>query len=167
MSEPEIVRGGAELLDACRPLWLAMRDHHGTVAPEFGPLRGDDESWTIRRAQYEGWLQDPRSFVLLARDGDSGEPLAYAFVRTEEMSGSTWQHDGVAADLESLSVAPAARGTGLGAQLLDLVREECEREGYFELWITAVAGNEGALRFYEREGFTPAYVVLRDTRRTP
>ena len=33
-----------------------------------------------------------------------------------------------------------------------------------QLYITAVAQNAEALRFYEREGFTPAFVVLRDTR---
>jgi GNAT superfamily N-acetyltransferase len=161
----EIVRGGAELLDAVRPLWLAMRDHHGEIAPELGTLRGDDDSWRRRRAQYETWLQDPRAFVLLARNAD-GACIAYAFVRAEDGRSPTWEGEGSSLDLESLSVAPQARGTGVGGRLLALVREEVDRRGYDGLYITAVAANSGALRFYDREGFAPAFVILRDTRHT-
>lgn len=52
----------------------------------------------------------------------------------------------------ALYLAPEARGHGLGAQLLDAVRDGTQR-----LW-TFVA-NEGARRFYARQGFA-------ETRRT-
>ena len=158
----EITRGGRELLDEVRPLWLALRTHHHEVAPELGPVRPDDETWRRRRADYERWLDDARSFVLLARRG--GTALGYAFVRTEAINSSTWEHEGVAADLETLSVLPEARGTGLGARLIALVRDEVAREGYAQLYVTVVAQNRDALRFYERNGLEPAFVVLRDTR---
>ena len=158
----EITRGGRELLDELRPLWLALRTHHYEVAPELGPVRADDDTWRRRRAAYERWLEDERSFVLLARR--DGRAVGYAFVRTEEIESTTWEKDGVAADVETLSVLPEARGLGLGARLIALVREEVARCGYEELYITVVAQNADALRFYEREGLTPAFVVLADTR---
>jgi GNAT superfamily N-acetyltransferase len=161
----EIVRGGAELLDAVRPLWLALRTHHGEIAPQMGPVRDDEGTWRRRRAQYEGWLADDRCFVLLARR--DGRAIAYAFVRPDAFSSTTWAQEGTRLDLETLSVLPTARGRGLGTRLIALVREEVERGGYDGLTLTAVATNRDALRFYEREGFTPTFVMLRDTRRRP
>jgi GNAT superfamily N-acetyltransferase len=154
----EITRGGRELLDEIRPLWLALRDHHHGVAPDFGPVRADDESWRRRRAQYEQWLADERSFFLLARGGGHG--IGYAFVRTEEIESPTWEKDGVSAILETLSLLPEARGSGLGARLVALVRDEIAQRGYGQLVVTAVAGNRDAIRFYEREGFTPAFLTF-------
>jgi GNAT superfamily N-acetyltransferase len=159
----EITRGGIELLDQIRPLWLALRNHHNKIAPDLGPIREDDESWRRRRAQYEAWLADPRAFFLLARR--QHRAVGYAFVRVEALGSPTWAGDGDAADLETLSLLPEARGTGVGARLIALVREEVERQGYAQLSLTAVATNHDALRFYEREGFTPTFIVLRDTRR--
>jgi GNAT superfamily N-acetyltransferase len=98
--------------------------------------------------------------VLLARR--DGRAVGYAFVRAEETDSTTWEKDGVSADLETLSILPEARGSGLGARLIALVREEVARQGYEQLSITVVARNAEALRFYEREGFTPAFVVLTD-----
>jgi GNAT superfamily N-acetyltransferase len=113
--EIEIVRGREELLDAPRPLWLALRDHHHAVAPDMGPVRSDDETWTRRRAQYAAWIaEDERAHFLLARR--DGHVVAYAFLRPIASSSVTWaiEHDGL--DLETLSVAPEARGTGIGGQ---------------------------------------------------
>lgn len=156
----EITRGGRELLDELRPLWLALRTHHHEVAPDLGPVRADDDTWRRRRAAYDGWLEDERSFVLLARRG--GRAIGYAFVRAEEIKAATWEKDGVAADLETLSILPEARGLGVGARLIALVREEVARQGYEELYVTVVAQNADALRFYEREGLKPAFIVLAD-----
>jgi GNAT superfamily N-acetyltransferase len=156
----EITRGRDELLDEIRPLWLALRDHHHGVAPDFGPVRADDDSWARRRAQYERWLADERSFFLLARS--DGDTVGYAFVRTEPVESPTWQKDGVGCVLETLSLLPDARGSGLGAQLVELVREEVARQGYRQLTLTAVASNLRSIAFYEREGFTPAFLTFVD-----
>jgi GNAT superfamily N-acetyltransferase len=161
----EITRGRDELLHEVRPLWLALRTHHGEIAPGMGPVRDDEDTWGRRRAQYESWLADERCFVLLARR--DGRAIAYAFVRPDPFTSITWADEGTRLDLETLSVLPEARGTGLGARLIALVRAEVDRGGYDGLTLTAVATNADALRFYEREGFTPAFVVFRDTRRTP
>jgi ribosomal protein S18 acetylase RimI-like enzyme len=158
-----ITRGGRELLDEVRPLWLALRTHHNAIAPELGPVRDDADSWRRRRGQYEEWLADPRAFVLLARRHTHA--LGYAFVRPDTRSSPTWEGEHEVLDIETLSILPEARGTGIGARLIALVREEVEAKGYGELRLTAVATNRDALRFYEREGFTPMFVVMRDTRR--
>jgi GNAT superfamily N-acetyltransferase len=160
----DIVRGGRELLDDVRPLWNALREHHGAVAP-YRQLRDEPTSWARRRAQYDAWLADGDAFVLLARDRAGGAALAYAFVRPEAVRTTTWSRDVRLLELETLSVAPAARGRGIGAALLERVRAVHDAGGYDGIQLTAVAGNDDALRFYEREGFAPMYVILQDTTR--
>jgi GNAT superfamily N-acetyltransferase len=160
----EVVRGREELLDAPRPLWLALRDHHHAIAPELGAIHDDDESWARRRAQYVQWLaEEERAFFLVARR--SGALVAYAFARPVPYSSPTWTGEHDQLEIETLSVEPSERGTGIGAHLIALAREEVETRGYQGLSLVAVAANRDALRFYEREGFTPAFVILRDTRR--
>jgi GNAT superfamily N-acetyltransferase len=166
----EIVRGGVEDLDDLRPLWLALRTHHHEVAPELGPVRGDDETWSKRRAQYEKWLTtDPRNLVLIARDDDdNGRAIGYAFGLVVDVDSATWASDGVQVlEVETLSVLPEARGGGVGRRLLQGLRDEVAARGYDRLALTVVAANRDALRFYEREGLTPEFVYLRDTRGTP
>lgn len=161
----EIVRGGRELVAELRPLWLALRTHHHEVAPGLGPVREDEDSWRRRRAQYEGWLTtEPRNFVLLARR--DGRAIGYAFARIADASSPTWDGDHVVLDVETLSVLPEARGAGVGARLLSLMREEVAARGYDRLTLTVVAGNRDARRFYEREGLEETFVILRDTRGT-
>jgi GNAT superfamily N-acetyltransferase len=163
--DAEIVRGRVEDLHELRPLWLALRTHHHEVAPDLGPVRGDEDTWRRRRAQYEQWLtSDPRNFVLIARRG--GRAIGYAFALIADSSSPTWDGDKVILDVETLVVAPEARGAGIGSKLLALMREEVARRGYDRLTLTVVSANRDALRFYEREGFAPAFTILRDTRGT-
>lgn len=162
----EIIRGGEELLDAPRALWLSLRDHHHAIAPELGAIREDEDTWTRRRAQYAAWLAEgDGAFLLVARRGD--QVLAYAFIRPVQRTSTTWATEHRELDIETLSVSSEARGSGIGARMIALVREEVARGGYGGLQVTAIAQNAGALRFYEREGFAPEFIHLRDTTRKP
>lgn len=157
----KIARVGPEGLEELRPLWLALRDHHGRVMPQLGPVRDDEDSWRQRRADYERWLAEPGAFLLVARE--ERRALGYALVRPSDEVSATWPRGGRTALLESLVVAPDARGAGLGSALLSSVRDECTRRGYEMLTVGAVTGNREAIRFYEREGFAQEAVLLRDT----
>jgi ribosomal protein S18 acetylase RimI-like enzyme len=162
----EIIRGGEELLDAPHALWLSLRDHHHAIAPELGAVRSDDDTWTRRRAQYAAWLaEDNGAFLLVARRDE--QVLAYAFIRPVRHTSTTWATEHDELDIETLSVSPEARGSGIGARIVALVREEVDRGGYGGLQVTAIAQNVDALRFYEREGFAPEFIHLRDTTRRP
>jgi ribosomal protein S18 acetylase RimI-like enzyme len=52
-----------------------------------------------------------------------------------------------------LVVKPAYRGRGLGKMLLDRHFEICRKRGVKKVRLEVRHGNEGALRFYQREGF--------------
>lgn len=59
-------------------LWNALREHHTALAPTLDSPRSREESWARRRAQYETWLAEPGSFVLVAEQ--AGSPIGYAMV---------------------------------------------------------------------------------------
>jgi GNAT superfamily N-acetyltransferase len=54
--------------------------------------------------------------------------------------------------LETLVISDDARGAGMGRALLAAAREHLADWGVRVMKISVVAGNEGALRFYRREG---------------
>lgn len=54
--------------------------------------------------------------------------------------------------LETLVVAGGARGTGVGRELLNAARQRLAEWGLHVMTISVIVGNEGAMRFYCREG---------------
>jgi GNAT superfamily N-acetyltransferase len=71
---------------------------------------------------------------------------------------STWDIGERVAEIESLSVLESERGQGVGARLVSAARDL----GADRLLVSVVHANVGALRFYEREGFRPFYVLLME-----
>lgn len=139
--------GDLELLE---PLWNALREHHAAVVPGLGSPRSRAESWRRRRQQYERWLSEPDSFALIARR--TARPIGYAMVHLRDGS-PTWPLSERAGELETLSVLPEERGTGVGSALLAAVRGALSELGATELSLHVVPTSPDVLRFYERHGF--------------
>lgn len=140
------------------PLWNALREHHTALAPTLDAPRPREESWARRRAQYETWLAEPGSFILIAEQ--TGAPVGYAMVRLRSAS-PTWSSNELGGEIETLSVLPEMRGGGIGGALLQAVRERLEPLGLGELSLHVITGNDDATRFYERHGFKPFATWLR------
>ena len=156
-----IDRGGADDIAALRGLWLELHHHHQSVAPQSGEFTDDETSWAVRSASYREWLADPRSFLLLARDGDA--LVGYALVRVFESGpdlNDSWRVPEVIAEVETMLVTAVARNTGLGSLLLEEVDTELDRQGITEVLVGLMPGNDGAQRLYERRGFKPRWLVL-------
>lgn len=145
-------------LDRLEPLWSALRLHHASIAPGFGPPRERSDSWRRRREEYGRWLAEPGAFALVAER--LSEPAGYAMVRPRHGS-ATWPLSEPAAELETLSVLPSERGQGIGSALLDAVGAELAASGISALSLLAVAGNDQAIQFYERHGFKTAAIWMR------
>jgi len=128
------------------------------VVPSLGggtPPRGLADAWERRRAKYQGWLEDPGTFFVVAER--KGAVVGYAFV-TVAQGFAAWA-TGPIANLETLSVVSGHRRSGLGAELLDAVWSRLAERGVREMAITAAIGNVDSRRFYERHGFKQAFVV--------
>lgn len=138
-----------EDLESVAPLWKAMVDHHRLLAGHGLPIRDSDEAWTMRRQEYRGWLDDGSGLLLVARFRGSDPPGGYAFLRTMA-SGPTFDFGfGGRGEVESLVVAPSARGAGIGTALLGRPAVNCgdsdARTGASVSW-TSIAARVGSTR---------------------
>jgi len=162
MAEFVIEQHDPRRVDVLRPLWLAMTHHHGAVTPEWGPVRDDEDSWARRRADYVKWLAEPDAFCLVAWR----EHVAVGYVLVTVNSGSpTWASVTRFGYVESVSVLPEARGAGIGAALLRAAEDHLATLGVEHVELTVVAANADARRFYEREGYSEAFVTMQRRRR--
>ena len=146
-------------LDTLEPLWNALQEHHARITPELAPgtpKRAGDEAWARRRAKYERWLRGPDSFFVIAEEG--GSPVGYAFV-TVGPGYAAWATGERLAELETLSVLPAARGAGIGTALIEAAWSRLAGLGVEDMAITTTTTNVDSHRFYERHGFEQRFVV--------
>ncbi len=149
----------AARLDALEPLWNALQAHHSEITPMLGertPKREVADAWRMRRAKYESWLRNADTFFIVAET--AGEPVGYAFV-TVGPGYASWETGERLAELETLSVLPGHRGSGVGAALLDAVWIRLGTLGVEDMAITTTTTNVDSHRFYEREGFRQGFVV--------
>lgn len=91
---------------------------------------------------------DPPCFeAMLAFDGEKAVGLALYFYEF-----STWRGQrGVY--VQDLYVSPAARGRGLGRELIDAVRQRAAEQGARYVKLTVYDRNPAALAFYHAMGF--------------
>jgi ribosomal protein S18 acetylase RimI-like enzyme len=157
-----ITRAGAEALDRLRTLWLELHHHHQAVGgAALGPYVDDETSWTACRATYAKLLAGDGFALLAEREGELvGYALVAVMPASETLFDDTWRVGARVAEIETVSVAPAERGAGIGSALLDRVDEELAAAGIEDVLIGAVATNAGAIRLYERRGFRPAWLYM-------
>ncbi|GEP11544.1 GNAT family N-acetyltransferase [Methylobacterium gnaphalii] len=111
-----------------------------------------DERASRRSIRYS--LRSPTMSVLAAviEDGE-GEVLVGAATLERRRGGKI-------ARLASIAVASSRSGQGLGGLLLDAAEAEARRHGCTRLRLEARTGNHGAIRLYERYGYT--YYATKD-----
>ncbi|HQR80256.1 MAG TPA: ribosomal protein S18-alanine N-acetyltransferase, partial [Actinomycetota bacterium] len=100
----------------------------------FGPTAWSAES-------FWGELARPDRYYVVAQGGD--EVFGY---------GGLWLVP-PDADVQTLAVSAAARGQGLGRQLLDHLVDEAKARGCRRLHLEVRADNAEAIRLYESAGF--------------
>lgn len=145
------VRAAASL-DEVAELWKSLVRHHYAVGPSIsrvGEPIGPERSWLARRRQYATWSREP-GWLLLVAERD-GEVVGYAAARITP-SASAWDFGDRVGRLETLAVAPADRSHGLGTAIVNEVRRHWRDAGVRAATVTVIAGNDDALRFYERLG---------------
>ena len=88
---PELIRGDASRIDELEPLWLALREHHGSVTPAWGALHPAGESWAMRSESYRELMatwQWPASFLaivdLIVLPGHRREGIGVALLNAIE-----------------------------------------------------------------------------------
>jgi ribosomal protein S18 acetylase RimI-like enzyme len=153
--ERRIVELGVGDVDLVEGLWKELFAHHHEVTGGERPGRDPEESWRMRRAQYVKWLTAGEGMLFLVPgEGAEQAPLGYACLRVGR-SGPTWDLGETVGDLETLSVAAAARGSGVGTELIEHCRNRLAALGAHWWTVSVVTANERAAELYAREGFRP------------
>jgi ribosomal protein S18 acetylase RimI-like enzyme len=157
MAEVTVREIGIAELDVLRELWRALHRYHAEIGSH--PLVDDEEAaWGRRQATYRGWLEHGEAFALLAERG--AHLLGYAVVHLHDGPDDTFPLGARWAEIYSLSVAPEARGLGVGTRLLDAIDARLTALGIRDVSVAAMAENAAALRLYQRRGFIPREIVL-------
>ncbi|MEV0370569.1 GNAT family N-acetyltransferase [Streptomyces sp. NPDC050636] len=110
-------------------------------------------------ATFRAQIADPSITVLLA-DGTEGKALGYALARVKNRPGSALTHSDVILSLDQIAVVPDAARSGVGAALLEAVREVGRAAGCRRLVTDVWYFKEGARAFYQAAGFRPMNVLL-------
>ena len=109
--------GSSEDLDLLEPLWVAVHHRHQEAMPELAPYVADAATWRARRALYEELLAKPDTLLVLALVDDKpvGYGLTHVFGTQDTWIEDTWRTGDRIGEIESLSVLPEYRGSGLGS----------------------------------------------------
>ena len=152
----------AEDLHLVEPLWVAVHHRHAQSMPELEPYVSDAETWAIRSALYRDLLAKPDTLLLMALHGDDavGYGLAHVLAVEDTWIPDTWRTGERIGEIESLSVLPAYRGSGLGSTMLDCLEEHLRARGAQDLILGVLPGNDDARRLYERRGYRPTWLYL-------
>jgi GNAT superfamily N-acetyltransferase len=160
--EWQLRTGGAADLDLVRPLWVAVHHQHAQTMPQLAPYVSDGETWRVRRVLYEELLAKTDTLLLLAFANDEaiGYGLAHVLPVDETWIPDTWETSSRIGEIESLSVLPEYRGSGLGSELLNRLEQHLRALGVKDLILGALPGHTDAIRLYERRGYHPTWLYL-------
>jgi ribosomal protein S18 acetylase RimI-like enzyme len=162
VTEWQVRTGSATDLDLLGPLWVAVHHQHAVAMPQLAPYVSDDETWRVRRKLYEELLAKPHTLLLLAFVGETavGYGLAHVMAVDDSWIPDTWVTGERIGEIESLSVLPQYRGSGLGSEFIDRLEQHLHDVGCKDLILGALPGNADAIRLYERRGYQPTWLYL-------
>ncbi|HYJ69865.1 MAG TPA: GNAT family N-acetyltransferase [Nocardioidaceae bacterium] len=141
----------AELVDSMAALFAEdAGERDSTMSVDYPRLFGVDGFTEL--------VALPDKLVLVAEA--DGQVIGHLTGRVDEPSPIRLV---AVATLASMYVRPAHRGEGVGARLVEMFRGWAREQGADRLAVTAYASNDGAVRFYRRQGFEPMSTVLEAT----
>lgn len=151
MIETKIIyhSGGPELLDEIQPLWEQLNRRHAAVSPHFA-------------ADFLAYTFASRKERLLEKyaNGEMRIDIAQSQGRDVGYLISAINVDGVG-EIESIYIEDDFRGQAIGDRLMRRALGWLDACGVHTKVIDVVVGNERAYAFYERFGFYPRVVTMK------
>lgn len=121
---------------------------HHQARPDLFEAQGSKYT----QAQLEGLLHNDQRPVFVYED-ENGQVLGHMFTIIEETHAPQVPHKTLFID--DLCVSEAARGQKIGEQLYQFALNYAKESGCYNLTLNVWNDNEGALRFYQRQGLKP------------
>jgi ribosomal protein S18 acetylase RimI-like enzyme len=145
-----------------RELWLTVHHRHVESMPHLAPYVDDDTSWAARRRLYDRLLAKPDTVLLLARG--PGRVVGYGLAHVTDVADTwiedTWVTAARVGEIESVGVLPEFRNRGIGTALMDRLEAELRADGVQDLMLGVLAGNDAAIRLYERRGYRQTWLYM-------
>jgi len=144
----QIEFGGEQFLDRVEPLWKQLREHHANMAPIWRPELLPPDFRPRREyllAHCAGGL-----LVMLACDGSRDVGYCICSISADR--------DG---EIDSLFVAPTHRRRGIATRLMTEGLRWLRAQRVKAIFVDVMLGNEDPLKLYERFGFRPRTVRLK------
>ena len=104
-------------------------------------------------------LFDTQDAPIFVAADDNDRVIGYAFCAIKEFTAPAHYKT---LYLDDLNVDASARRQGVATALVDACRKYGKEKGCYNLTLNVWAFNEGALRFYEKNGFAPQRFILED-----
>jgi GNAT superfamily N-acetyltransferase len=135
-------------------LFLRLHLHNANLDPRFALAEDWERHFT---AIIEHALTGQDHLALLA--WDQGRPAGFVLAAVHRDS-PLWRHREWA-EITALYVERPWRGMGLADDLADRALSWAAELGLPAVQLYVTASNTRAMRFYERQGFSPAQVIMR------
>jgi len=145
--------GGVELLDTIQPLWEKLNQHHAEISTHFG-------------TEFQSKTFGERKSALLEKYA-AGE-IRIDFAQSQQVAigylMSAIDSKGVG-EIESIYIEESFRRQAIGEELMHRALVWLDGQNVHTKVIAVAVGNEQAYSFYERFGFFPRVMMLkqRDT----
>ncbi len=150
MNKIDYIHGGPELLDAIRPLWQQLNEHHGSLTRHF-------------HEHYAQFTFSKRKSNLLDNAGRGQLRVDLALDTVEQryigycVSIINKKRVG---EIESIFIESNYRGLGIGEILMEQALAWMNEYKATNKKVSVAVGNETVLPFYERFGFYPRIIIL-------
>lgn len=128
---------------------------HHQVRPDIFKKSGGKYS----EEELEQLMAQDKTPIFVYENAD-GQILGHLFVTIKEVSDNPVLHPIKTLFIEDLCVDQAARGQKIGDQLYQFAVNYAKKIGCYNLTLNVWNDNEGALRFYQRQGMKPQETVM-------
>ena len=128
---------------------------HHQVRPDIFKEKGGKYS----EEELEQLMAQDKTQIFVYENAD-GQILGHLFVTIKEVSDNPVLHPIKSLFIEDLCVDQATRGQKIGDQLYQFAVNYAREIGCYNLTLNVWNDNEGALRFYQRQGMKPQETVM-------
>lgn len=106
------------------------------------------KAFSVSQVQRE--FDDPDSHFYFAKE--EGQPIAYLKLNFNQAQTELQESEGM--EIERIYVESTHQGRGIGAALFDFAWDIAIERDMTYVWLGVWDQNQGAIRFYERQGFS-------------
>ena len=108
----------------------------------------------VGKKYFTGVVENPENICLIARDDE--KPVGYIAAEPKDFDYRLSK----CIEINNMGVSPKYRSKGVGSELIRRVVEKAKERGYKRIYVTSYWKNDGAVSFYEKNGFEKIDVSL-------